>query len=271
MNLHELEERVRRYESNNRIIECEVPCSTCPYLKDCKHLDQESFRYNSDVRSFGAELQQKSTILPLIDTSSEIRARKLYQFLIELEIGTRLGKRLNALNIAKNLEISIFKVRRRVDYLTQHNFVTKNKSHLKFSFGREVHSLIKFYCYEFENLYKCQPRISFEDSAALKSLIRDYPNGTLRLIISHYLKLNDDFVSKGGYALRFLPMKINRLLIGLENKVPHTAATLTKEQLEEYVKGKESGQWTGEEDWAKSYEQALKTLQVSEVCCDKEN
>lgn len=263
MNAKEVEQNLRRYEVDGKTIECEVTCHDCPFLSSCKRSDSESLKYRPDVRSFGAELHERSTIFPLIDSSSEVRARKLYQFLVELTLAYHLKKKWNALDVAKNLGISVYKVRKRIEHLIEHKFVTEVKDGiLEFSFGRDVHTLIKFYCGEFKRRYGAEPRVSTEDSSHLKSLIREYSESDLRSIISKYLALDDKFLKESGYSLRFLPMKLNRILIEMGHNTPITKTSLTKDQLEEYVKGKSEGRWTGSEDWAKSYEKALIELNV---------
>lgn len=263
MDRREVEEKLRRYEIDGKTIECEIQCGDCKFLSKCKSSDKESLRYRPDVRSFGSELQERSTILPFIDTSSEDRARKLYQVLIEMAIADRMKKRWSAFDIAKNLQVSTYRIRKRLDHLIEHKFVkNEEKSFYEFSFGRITHNLIKFYCFEFEKRFGRRPRISAEESGILSVLIKDYSDEDLRLIISRYLELDDKFLKDCGYALKFLPMKINRVLIEMSDKKPQKSSDLTKEQIQEYLKGKEQGFWTGEEEWARTYENAVKALQV---------
>ena len=260
MNKKDLE-KYRKYELNGKTIECEFPCESCAFISQCQRIEKEVLRYKPDVHSFGAELCKSSTVLPFIDTSSEERARKLYHILIELSIAERMKKRWNAFDVAKNLGISLYRVRNRIHYLVDRKFIKLNdKKIYEFSFGRNVHALVKFYCYEFERRFGNVPVVNGSEIGALAALIRDYPEDHLRKMVMEYFELDDDFVKNSGYVLKFFPLKINRILIELSKKERTTISSLTKEQLEEYVKGKEEGKWTGEEDWAKSYEKSLKNL-----------
>ena len=265
MKLSEVESEFRRYEVNSKVVECETPsCSGCPYLAACKASDKEALRYRPDVRSFGAELHERATILPYLDTNSELVSRKLYQVLIEMMVADRLKKRINAFELAKNLGISTFKVRKRLEYLVEHHFVKINKKGTyEFSFGRNTHSMIQFYSTEFARIFGSSPRIDPADAGVLSPLIKEYSDADLRRIITSYLELSDDkFLKDVGYQLRFLPSKINRLLIDLAAKIPQKSGTLTREQLQEYLAGKKEGKWTGTEPWAKSYESAISAVQV---------
>ena len=262
MNRGEVESKLRSFKIGETEVQCEIAsCEACEFLKTCQNSDVESLRYKPDARSLGAELCNRTTLLPLIDTDSESRARKLYQVLIEMVIAERMKKRWNALDIAKNLGISVRKVRMRVEYLIERHFLKKtDRGHLEFSFGRDVHNLARFYSCEFKNRFGYNPKIQSGDLAQIAPLIAEYPDNELRIMISRYFDLNDQFLKDVGYSLRFFPSKINKILIDMSTKNFPKSASLTREQLEEYLKGKKESRWTGEEDWAHPYEKALKSL-----------
>jgi hypothetical protein len=178
-------------------------------------------------------------------------------------IAERMKKRWNALDIAKNLGISVRKVRLRIDYLIERHFLKRaDRGHLEFSFGRDVHNLVKFYSSEFKNRFGNFPRIQSADLAGLSGLISEYPDNELRMMISRYFDINEPFLKDTGYSLRFFPGKINKILIDMSTKGSPKASALTREQLEEYLKGKKESRWDGTEDWAHSYERALKSLAI---------
>lgn len=245
---------IRKYEINGLFIECEVSCNECPFYKKCLEIDKENLRYKVDLKFFGSELHRKATILPKIETDSISRARKLYYLLIELIIKNDANSRCHALYLAKNLNISVYRVRKRIEYLVNHHYIKEDDDKLTFSFSRTVHSLVKFYIYEFKLRFGQNPHITSEDLGALQSLIKEYSESDLKSYICKYLDLKDNFVSSTGRSLKFFPMKLNAIL---SSKYKNQAKPISKEQLNEYVKGKKEGRWTGQEEWAKIYELAL--------------
>jgi len=247
-----------------RKVECEVACEACPYTKKCASMEKEILHYKPDSKSFSKELSTKCTIFPKIETSSEDRARKLYLVLVEMNLAYEFKKRCSAFDIAKTIGISVYRVRQRVKYLTEHNFIAPKTDNIySFSFGRNKSNIIKYYIAEFDKRFGHSPVISVADTSGLAALIRDYSDDQLKILISAYFDLEDKFLSDCGYSLRFFPMKLNRLLIALSKK-GHSAipsgGSFTQDQLKEYVKGKNEGTWTGTEDWAKPYESAINSV-----------
>lgn len=247
-----------------RKLECEVECEVCPYTKKCGVMEKEILHYKPDTRSFSKELCGKTTIFPKIETSSEDRARKLYVLLVELELAYEFKKRVNAFDIAKTLGITVYRVRQRIKYLVEHNFVASKTDNIySFSFGRNKLNIIRFYVSEFDRRFGYSPVVSTSDTSGLSTLIRDYSDDQLKILISAYFDLEDKFLSDCGYNLRFFPMKLNRLLIALSKK-GHSAVSsdgsFTQDQLKEYIKGKNEGSWTGTESWAKPYESAINSV-----------
>ena len=244
------------------IVECDKSCEECEYYKECSRIDTEVLRYAPDARSFGVELAKKTTLMPSIETASEERARKLYAVLCELHIGTQLNKPWNAHDVAVNLGISVYRVRQRLKYLVDHNFVSKDSNTYKFSFGRSVSLIIKHYVNEFNRRFGYAPVVGAQDGGILTALLKEYSDDDVKRMISGYLDTKDDFIIKNGYSLRFFPSRINSILIDMSKSKakPKPKVTLNITQLDAYRRGKAEGKWTGNEDWAIPYEEALKNV-----------
>jgi len=135
---------------------------------------------------------------------------------------------------------------------------------LKRSGGRnpDVKEVLDFYIKTFEERFKIVPHINYSvDGAIAKHLLKTYDKETLILLIKQYLSYNDPFIKKTGYLFKLLPTVINSLIVNIQkqinNNVKHDVK-IDKIQLKEYKKLKEAGKVTGEEDWAKPFEELLK-------------
>lgn len=257
--------KVRAYiRDDESTVECDKACEECEYIKACTKLDSEILQYLPDVRSFGAELCNKSTVFPSIDTASEERARKLYAVLCEMHIAHQLKKKWNALDIAQNLGVSVYRIRQRLSYLVDHKFVSLDAKVYKFSFGRNVSNLIRFFYGEFERRFGHAPVVTESDSGHISQLLKDYSDDDVKEMIRRYLSIEDDFIIKNGYSLRFLSSRVNYLLIEMhkDNTArPKSNTPLSQTQIDAYLQGKKDGKWKGTEIWAKQYEDSLNATQ----------
>jgi len=121
-----------------------------------------------------------------------------------------------------------------------------------------AHNLIKVYYEEFEKMSGEKPSINREiDPGILRNLLKKYDFDTCKQIIIGYFKIADDFIVKSGYAIRFIPNSVNKILVknAAMNKGDSSyASEFSESQLNEYFKGRKDGTYTGKEDWAKLYE-----------------
>jgi hypothetical protein len=130
----------------------------------------------------------------------------------------------------------------------------------KFSFGRNVSNIIKFFYGEFKRRFGHAPVVTDSDSGHISTLLKDYGDDEVKEMIRRYLSLDDDFIQKNGYSLRFLPSRVNSILIEMSRERgarPVSKAALSQTQIDAYIQGKREGRWTGSEPWAKQYEDSI--------------
>jgi hypothetical protein len=250
---------IRRYVNEDKaIVECELACKECKYIKDCLKIDSEILLYKVDSDSFGADLINKSVILPLIGTPSDINSRKVYAVLIEMQLASILGKKWNALDVAKNLNVSVYKIRQRIAYLIDNKYISKEKNKYIFSLSKVTAGVIRHYCAEFKARFGVAPIVTAMDAGAVTDIVKNYSDSDLHLMISKYFETKDDFIVRNGYALRFFPSRINVMLMEFNEKTKSKPAVFTQTQLDAYIAGKKEGKWDGiTESWSKPYEDAI--------------
>jgi len=133
---------------------------------------------------------------------------------------------------------------------------------------------IELYANEFEMIFKRKPKIQKEDIFANVSTVKEYDMDDLEFFVKGFLRLKDEFLKESGYLLRFLPSKINKIII--QNKMfkdirrdkkiykeEDYSEELSDEQLKYYLIGKLKGKWSKNEEWAKNYEIELEKRNIT--------
>ena len=207
---------VHSFEVNGQKYVCEVVCKDCPFLNRCKNIESEELSYRINSRIIGSELAKSSAIFPSLILESDDKIRKLYSVIIELFINSKFGRKWNALDIAKNLRIPVYKVRSRLDFLVRQKFlVEKQTGHYQLTLNKTVNELVTFYCENFKKRFGNGPRVTNRDADVINQLMKEYPRDIVERLIKAYVWSQDDYLNKCGYPLSLMSQRVNRLLIDI--------------------------------------------------------
>lgn len=207
-------EGVHAFVINNTSIKCEVSCKDCPFLKRCKNLPSENLTYSVSSRFAGSELAKSAALFPSLILESDDKIRKLYQLIVELFINTKFNRRWNALDIAKNLSISVYRVRKRIEFLIQQKFISeKSGNRLELTIGESTNSLVAFYVETFQSRFKNKPHVAPKDVDAIVQLLKEYSKDDIEKMIKSYVWMKDEYLYRIGYPLSQISMRVNRLIM----------------------------------------------------------
>lgn len=263
---------------------CGNDCSVCPFLKDCKYLDEEKFKYSPQCtylieNSNGKDVHIPAAdylILPLIKINHEEKRKKLFDLLYAINHMNYYGKKCNAETLAEYLGVSIKNIRKRLAFL-------KNKEILEFK-EQGRHTIIQFFDKKDEKTLKQKellaiyneyfyhkffnkPYIEPADFAVIKNFVKktEFNIEQIRKLLKEYFLLDHKYLKETGYKLRNFPSYINSILvknpdvINVDNKKENKR--LTQDELNNYLEGKRLKKWDGTEEWAKQYEQELSRIE----------
>jgi len=245
---------IRKVSINGKIIECEVNCETCEYAKLCKKISIENFKYKSSSRTFGIPMVKNNIIFPVIKEDRGT-TELLYKMLLKIYISTTFNENVNSYDLSKYLEISVYSVRRLMELLKKYVSITKNE--LEYSFNKDCSFIIKYYITEFNKRFSHPPLVSAADANLFVPIVKDYSPLLIEKIIQAFFNSTDQFVINSGFSLKALYYRFNHYLIKANNEF---STTMSPEKINEYLDGKRKGRWTGAEEWAKPYEEALKKM-----------
>jgi len=258
-------------------------------VRDCKHLDEEKIKYKPQNLNLIQKEDKKEIpvdssefiVLPKIKVHSENIRKKLVDFLTTVIQFNVYNHVCNARTLAEHLGVSILNIRKRMNYLQTKEILNFRKyDRVKFIEFFEKTGEKDLRYKELKASYNEYFQEKFHNTPYLEPadyvVARDFSKKTafnpdkIRLLIKEYFALNTVFLRNSGYRLRNFPSSINSILVIRPDLITHSPNStlknpLSKEQLDNYIKGKESGRWTGKEDWAKEYEEEVSKLPPKEA------
>jgi len=245
---------VRKINVNEKVIECEVECEKCQYLKLCNEISTEKFQYKLFSKTFGSYLIKNNVIFPVIKEDQKT-TELMYKMLLKIYISTNYNENVNSYTLSKFLEISVYSVRQLIEKLNKYMDTSKNR--FIYSFNKECGTFVKLYITEFNKRFSHPPLVSAVDANLFIPLVKDYSPLLLEKIIQAFFNSTDPFVINSGFSLKSLYYRFNYYLIKANAEV---LSKMSPEKINEYLEGKRNGRWTGTEEWAKPYEEALKKM-----------
>jgi len=245
---------IRKININGKIIECEIECEKCQYLKLCKKISTEDFKYKLFSKTFGSYLIKNNVIFPIIKEDPKT-TELMYKMLLKIYISTNFNEKINSYILSKFLEISVYSVRQLIEKMSKYMDISKNT--FVYSFNKECGLFVKLYIAEFNKRFSHPPLVSAADANLFIPLVKDYSPLLLEKIIQAFFNSTDPFVINSGFSLKSLYYRFNYYLIKANSEV---SLKVSPERINEYLEGKRNGKWTGTEEWARPYEEALKKM-----------
>lgn len=263
---------------------CNVNCSECTYSAKCKHIDTQNIRYRPQAVYISEKIGNKEIpldtsdylVLPKLKETKKDSIRKKLLDLLLAVIFHEQSETCNVETLANYLNISILQVQKRLDYLDENQLMQVS------SFGDNLHihfvdktadknekfkSISSTYIQEFKNKVQNQtPLIEKIDYVTIRKFCKTtiFTPEQLVLLVKEYFNTNQLFLRNTGYRLRNFPSYINAILLNKPNLFNDVSIQgPSKQQLEQYEKGKAEGKWNGQEPWAKNYEEALQKIKDS--------
>ena len=152
--------------------------------------------------------------------------------------------------------------------------------------GSEAKVLMDYAYKKFVDMFNQKPYYSKTEFAismkTLKNLLNKYSKKEIKGFIKEFYKLDEQFLKDVGYKIRFLPSKLNSLMVkqkvgngkGKDYTKTNYKSSISDKQLYDYLKMKKNNDCTGEESWAQEYEDEIDardlTLKKLKRILDKE-
>ena len=124
-----------------------------------------------------------------------------------------------------------------------------------------VKTLIAFYCAIYKDKFNLKPYVSPADIKMIKILLVNYGIDQLKDMIRQFLALNDEFLKKVGYQLRFLGNSVNKIISSSPIKI-NSMSQLSNESLLEFLRQYKNKQWDPGLDGETLTKSYLKEIQV---------
>lgn len=281
-------ERLREYSNK---FKCGTECSTCPFLKNCKKLDEQNFKYKPQLIQIAESNNDQLLpidssdfiILPKLNSIPSENKKKLLELLISIIEMNNSNLECNIMTLAEYMNISIYLVNKRLNYLQSKQIIqlkrSHNSIHIEF-FEKKQDVDIKYkelrsaYVYYFREKFKNTPKLESSDFIVARNFCKktEYEANQIRFLIKEYFQLQNYYLQSTGYKLKNFPDNINSILVKKPNILDTISDTssividststsnlvkISQDQLDNYIKGKKEKKWIGTEDWAKDYEAIL--------------
>lgn len=141
---------------------------------------------------------------------------------------------------------------------------SKKSSHPDFVF------VVNHYFERFKEKFGEKPIFREAEAKILLNLLKQYTPNVVCRLIDEYLDIQDDFIKKTGYSLKFLPEKVNYILMNMNKKIENLIEEAPDWQILEYLRRKKENRLQGfNKNLIELYEREIKRRNISDEMLKK--